>query len=91
MKKIDDALVDALTQACIDAEAPFLKELNADTNIFDYVDSFVIVNILLETEATLEGVTGNYVPLANEDIFDAEKSPLKQWGLWVNYVKSLHS
>lgn len=44
---------------------------------FGAVDSFTIVDLMLETEGRIEEAIGRYVPLADETIFDAEKSPLK--------------
>ncbi|GAA0864144.1 hypothetical protein GCM10009115_17490 [Sphingopyxis soli] len=69
----------------LETEAPI--ELDLSTNIFDAVDSFAIVDLLLETEGRIEAVYGRYVPLADETIFDAEKSPLKNWATWNAYVE----
>jgi hypothetical protein len=51
------------------------------------VDSFAIVDLLLETEGRIEQAIGRYVPLADESIFDADKSPLKNWTAWNAYVE----
>lgn len=69
----------------VETETPIT--LDASTNIFDAVDSFTIVDLLLETEGRIEQEIGRYVPLADETIFDAEKSPLKNWSTWVAYVE----
>jgi hypothetical protein len=69
----------------LETETPI--ELNMTTDIFGSVDSFTIVDLLLETEARIESVYGRYVPLADESIFDAEKSPLKNWSVWNDYVE----
>ncbi len=59
-----------------------------DTNLLENVDSFTIVDLLLETEGRLEAAFGRYVPLADETIFDADKSPLKKWSDWVKFVEN---
>lgn len=69
----------------VETETPII--LDASTNIFDAVDSFTIVDLLLETEGRIEQAIGRYVPLADETIFDAEKSPLKNWSTWTQYVE----
>ena len=61
--------------------------LDLSANVFDAVDSFAIVDLLLETEGRLEATYGRYVPLADETIFDAKKSPLKNWSVWIAYVE----
>lgn len=78
-----DALAAVLEN--VDTETPI--ELNSSTNIIDTVDSFTIVDLLLETEGRIEQAIGRYVPLADETIFDAEKSPLKNWSDWIAYVE----
>lgn len=69
----------------LETETPI--ELASSTNIIDAVDSFAIVDLLLETEGRIEQAIGRYVPLADETIFDAEKSPLKNWSDWIAYVE----
>lgn len=60
--------------------------LTDETNVFDLIDSFSVVDLLLETESQIEVALGRYVALGDETVFDAEKSPLKRWGDWVAYV-----
>ena len=48
-----------------------------------------IVNMLIEIESTLEEETGRSISLANEDMFDATKTPLKSWARWVEYIKNI--
>jgi hypothetical protein len=62
----------------------------ANTNLFDLLDSFALVNVLLETEGAMEVFTGRYLSLADENIFDAQKSPFLAWSNWVEYVKAKH-
>lgn len=69
----------------MDGRAPI--QLDMSTNVFDAVDSFAVVDLLLETEGRIEAAYGRYVPLADETIFDAEKSPLKNWSAWNAYVE----
>jgi len=78
-----DALAAVLEN--LDLDTPI--ELDGSTNIIDAVDSFAIVDLLLETEGRIEAAIGRYVPLADESIFDAEKSPLKTWSAWNTYVE----
>lgn len=69
----------------LETETPII--LDDSTNLFDAVDSFAIVDLLLETEGRIEQLIGRYVPLADESIFDADKSPLKNWTAWNAYVE----
>lgn len=65
----------------------FQKLVVADLNLYDQVDSFSLVNVLLETETELEREMRKYIPLASEKIFDASDSPFLLWRKWVNYVE----
>lgn len=78
---------EALMSVLENVETDTPVELNDNTNIFDAVDSFAIVDLLLETEGRIEQEIGRYIPLADETIFDAEKTPLKNWLTWVAYVE----
>ncbi|MFZ6864533.1 hypothetical protein ACO0K7_18030 [Undibacterium sp. Ji67W] len=90
MKEISQILIEAFRLATADLGISALSNVTDDTNIFELLDSLAVVNILLETEMMLEQETGNYVTLANETLFDAEKSPLRKWSSWVEYVGALH-
>jgi acyl carrier protein len=72
-------------------------ELNVDiedeiidsTNIFEILDSMDVVNLIMETESLLEQELGFYIPLANEETFDAEKSPLISYKNWLHFIFDL--
>ena len=59
----------------------------SSTNLYEIIDSFAIVNILLESEAAIEVKYGRYIPLADETIFNASNSPFLRWEKWVEYVQ----
>lgn len=90
MADIEATLREALRRVNEETRCPALDSVTAESNLFDAVDSMAIVDLLLESEAMLEAETGNYVALAGETIFDAEKSPLRRWGDWVAYVEQRH-
>ena len=87
MSKLKKILTDALHTALAEDHPEVITKLNDEFNIFEVVDSFSIVNILLESESALEASTGSYVSLADETIFDASKSPLLNWTTWIKYVE----
>jgi hypothetical protein len=87
MTDISRVLDDSLHQILAGLELEKPIELSASTNILDAIDSFAIVDLLLETEGRIEQAIGRYVPLADETIFDAEKSPLRNWADWSVYVE----
>jgi hypothetical protein len=87
MRNIVQITSEALATVIENLETNAPIELDTATNIFDAIDSFAIVDLLLETEARIESAYGRYVPLADESIFDAEKSPLKNWSAWNAYVE----
>ena len=86
MKKIEEVLIDAAEKALIDDFPKFRDQVTVNFNVFDVVDSFSLVNILLETEMVIENLNGKYTPLASEILFDALKSPFLKWSDWVDYV-----
>lgn len=90
MAGFEELLKEALRRVNENVQSPELESASPDTNVFDQVDSMTIVDLLLETESLLEEKTGNYVPLADETIFDASASPLRRWSDWVAHVERHH-
>lgn len=90
MAGFDEFLKEALRRVNENVQSPGLEAVGPDTNVFDQVDSMTIVDLLLETESLLEEETGEYVPLADETIFDASASPLRRWSDWVAHVERHH-
>lgn len=62
------------------------EDLGAEADIFEAIDSFAVVELLLQTEADLEAAAGRYVPLADELVLDADKSPLRSLNRWIDHV-----
>lgn len=91
MLDFDTVLRKALDTVIANLDTCPFDTVTADTNIIDHVDSFTVVDLLLESEMALEAATGNYVTLADETIFDSEKSPLLNWAGWVEFVESRHA
>lgn len=87
MSEISEITSAALATVLENLDGSASIQLDQSTNVFDAVDSFAIVDLLLETEGRIEAAYGRYVPLADETIFDAEKSPLKSWSVWNAYVE----
>lgn len=90
MTDFQGVLRQALAIVIDNLEVKPFDEVTDQTNIFDNVDSFTVVDLLLESEMALEAATGNYVTLADETVFDAEKSPLLSWAGWVKFVEARH-
>jgi hypothetical protein len=88
MSEIEDVLRQALQTVTAELDLPQLANPTEDSDIVGNVDSFTIVDLMLESEMQLETVLGKYVTLADETIFDAEKSPLLKWSNWVRYVEA---
>ena len=89
MSLIEDILVKAAGKALLDELPEFDKIITPDFNIYESVDSFSVVNILLESESAIETFFGKYIPLANEKIFDAFDSPFLKWQHWIDYVADI--
>ena len=90
MAGFDNLLKEALRRVNENVRSPGLEDVGPDTNVFDQVDSMTVVDLLLETESMLEEETGDYVPLADDTIFDASASPLRRWSDWVAHVERHH-
>lgn len=90
MSRFADILERALRAETQHIEPAPFPQLDADTNVFEKIDSLTVVNLLLQSEMLLETETGEYVTLADETVFDAEKSPLLRWGDWIRYVEARH-
>lgn len=88
---IEQVLRETLEKILATVEAPGLKPITGQSNLFENLDSLTVVDMLLEAEMQLEKATGRYVTLADETIFDASKSPLRTWAGWVAYVESKYA
>ena len=88
---LEEILIKNLKQAFLEEEVEinFQNNIEDDFNIIDNLDSMGIVNMIIEIESTLEEETGRSISLANEDMFDATKTPLKSWARWVEYIKNI--
>lgn len=91
MLNFDGILREALEAVIANLDTRPFETVTAETNIIDHVDSFTVVDLLLESEMALETATGNYITLADETIFDSEKSPLLSWANWVEFVERRHA
>lgn len=65
---------------------PELGALGPEDDLFEKIDSFAVVELLLETESEIEKAVGRYVPLADESILDSTRSPLRRIQSWFDYV-----
>jgi hypothetical protein len=65
---------------------PELGALGPEDDLFEKIDSFAVVELLLETESEVEKAVGRYVPLADESILDSARSPLRRIQSWFDYV-----
>lgn len=59
MSNIETALRQTLEKILESVDAPALRTLDADSNLFDNLDSITIAEMLLEVEDRLEALTGN--------------------------------
>ena len=64
-----------------------VADLPADFDIMESISSFAAVELLMATETAIEEVTGSYVPLADENLFDAQKSPFRRLDSWIAFVE----
>lgn len=87
MNELNKLLLTALEAAVSEEHPDLVDNVAYDTNLFEIVDSFAIVSVLLESESAIEEKLGRYIPLADETIFDAIKSPFLSWKAWVEYVQ----
>lgn len=60
--------------------------LGPEDDLFERIDSFAVVELLLETETEIEKVIGRYVPIADESILDSTRSPMRRLQGWFDYV-----
>ena len=65
------------------------QEIEGTTNILEILDSIDVVNLIMETESLVEAKYGSYIPLANEESFDANLSPLLSVSNWIKHVHTM--
>jgi hypothetical protein len=81
-KAVETAIRNALRKS----KNPKLADSSADEDLFAALDSFAVLDFLLETETKVEELVGRYVALGDDTIFDADKSPLRKLSTWIDYV-----
>jgi acyl carrier protein len=59
---------------------PDLENLGPEDDVYERLDSFAVVELLLETESEIDRTIGN------ESILDSTKSPLRRFQDWIDYV-----
>jgi hypothetical protein len=89
IKALADLTDAALLTVAGGIEGLSIDRIDDNMNILEMLDSFAVVDVVMETESLLERALGRYVPLADETIFDAEKSPFRSWHLWRAHVSAL--
>ena len=89
LSEVNSVLLQALFNIKTELNVDISVEIEDSTNIFDVLDSMDIVNLIMETESLLEVKLGYYLPLANEETFDAEKSPLLSYKSWLQFIFTL--
>lgn len=89
MNEIEMIAKESLQNVCNEnnLDLPVIKE---NLDLIESFDSMIIVDLLLETEKNLEKKFGKYMPLADENTFDSNKSPLKEWSKWVSFIESFY-
>lgn len=75
-----------LTNLAIEWSRDDLARVPLDYDLFANIDSFAVVELLLQTETEVENATGSYIPLASDAVLDADKSPLRELRKWIAYV-----
>jgi hypothetical protein len=83
---IENMLLNALKKIfLINGFAP-IDTISEDFDIFNAIDSFALVDYILEVESELENYTGKYISISDDFTFDSINSPLINWSLWVDYI-----
>ena len=87
-KEISLILDKALEKTLLENEVKL--SITEDLNVLDCIDSFSIVNLLLEIEMGLEKELGKYISIADENLFDGQSSPLLKWEEFKLHVCNLY-
>ena len=63
-------------------------DIDSDTNLLETVDSVLLVGLVVKTEDIVEQSLGRYIPLADENTFDVNKTPFVSAKAWLDYVSN---
>ena len=89
MKDMEEVALISLKETAKRFEYDLSLEISDDLELLNILDSVMIVDLLLETETRLENELGRYVPLADENTFNVEKSSLVSWGEWKKFLNNV--
>jgi len=83
---IEEILKNVINELNKEWDMEELHSFENNINLFETVDSFSLLSIVIETESALENETGKYIPLADEDLMVDGVSPFSSFNQWVNFV-----
>ena len=83
---IEEILKNVINELNKEWDMEELHSFENNINLFETVDSFSLLSIVIETESALENEMGEYIPLADEDLMVAGVSPFSSFNQWVNFV-----
>lgn len=88
MKNINNIIIETLVK--LKKEKNIKLSLKDNTNLLNNFDSFDLVNLILNLEDEIKKEFKIKIQLADENLFDLKKSPLKSLRLWKKYVQNLY-
>jgi len=83
MKKL---VMNALQE--VNENSHFFDLIDETTEIYNNVDSFLILELIIEIEDKLKAKFGRYIPIADEDIMNSQKTPFDTFGSLVLFVEN---
>ena len=89
LEQIRELALEAFLNLKDELDVTFDIEIIDSTNILELLDSMDVVSLIMETERLIEDKVSYYVALANEESFDADRSPLLSFAGWVSYISEM--
>jgi len=81
-----ELILNSLTE--LNKHSAVFNEIHEDMSIYDQVDSFFLLELILDLEKKLKDRYGRYIQIADSDIMSEEKSPFLNINTLVSFLES---
>jgi len=85
---IRDIVLEAIKAVNHELDKEFLNHLEDSTLLFENLDSFAILDLILEIEDRLHSSYRKYIEIADETVMDEIKTPFKTVGSLIIYLEN---
>ncbi len=85
--QIEELVIDAVKSLAHDHDIDELASPSLDTRVYSNLDSFAVLDLILDLERRLQKQIGHYIQIADEKTFDPTLTPFQTVSHIADYLK----